>query len=58
MRSSRRLPPSAISGVLTSGPPGADAWKTFAPGDRFEVPGNGGFPPTVTVETAHLCEHR
>ncbi|GGU94744.1 UPF0345 protein [Streptomyces litmocidini] len=47
-----------VSGALTVRLPGADAWSTFAAGDRFEVPGDSRFRLTVAVETAYLCAYR
>ncbi|MEU9128758.1 pyrimidine/purine nucleoside phosphorylase [Kitasatospora sp. NPDC048540] len=47
-----------ISGALTVRLPGADDWRTFAAGTRFDVPGTSTFDLKVESDTAYLCEYR
>ncbi|MFE0650464.1 pyrimidine/purine nucleoside phosphorylase [Streptomyces sp. NPDC059534] len=47
-----------VSGALTVKLPDAAEWRTFATGERFEVPGDSKFQLEVAVDTAYLCEYR
>ena len=46
---------TVVSGTLTVKLPGDDQWRTFGPGESFNVPGKASFGVKVSVETAYLC---
>ncbi len=46
---------TVVSGALTVKLPGADAWRTFEPGQSFVVSANAKFQLKVAVDTAYLC---
>jgi hypothetical protein len=47
---------TVLSGELWARLPGDDAFRPFAAGTTFEVPGKSGFDVKATAAAAYLCE--
>lgn len=48
---------TVVSGALTVQLPGESEWKTYEPGDVFNVPGNSEFHLKVAQATSYLCRY-
>jgi hypothetical protein len=47
---------TVVSGELWAKLPGDSAWRPFAAGTTFEVPGKSGFDVKASAPAAYLCE--
>lgn len=48
---------TVVSGAMTVKLPGADDWRTFAAGERFEVAAGMTFQLRVAADAAYLCTY-
>lgn len=48
---------TVVSGAMSVKLPGAAEWRSFAAGDRFEVPANAKFQLRIAADVAYLCTY-
>ncbi len=48
---------TVVSGELSIKLPGDPAWRIYASGTSFEVPGKSGFDVKAAASAAYLCEY-
>jgi len=48
---------TVVSGALFVKLPGSDDWRSYGPGESFQVPANARFELKVSIDTAYLCTY-